>query len=211
LARTKYYDDLFGEAAGGQVKHIVNVGCGSDTRAHRFGPILKRAGVNILECDLPEAILTKQQLAKRLGPGEHIQYLSLDLNDLDWPDFTRWLEEIGDAKVLVMIEGVSPYINDESFGQFLAFLGANLSRGSVVAYDFKLRGVADTFGRTGRTENPFRLPNSREEQVAYHEERGFKVTHLELSWELEARLLPILASTGVPLYRQDGLLQLRLG
>ncbi len=210
LARTKYYDDVFDEAISGNVQYIVNFGCGSDTRAHRFGHALQQKNINVLECDQPEAISVKRRIAKRLGPAGYVQYHSIDLNDIAWPSFEHWLDEIGSAKVMVMMEGVSPYINDESFGRFLELLRTKLSPGTLVAYDFKLRGVADNLGRIGRTESPFRLPPSKELVVAYHKERGFRVRHVELSWELEARLLPDLADSDTPLFREDVLLQLQV-
>lgn len=210
LARTKYYDGIFCEAIYNNVQYIVNIGCGSDTRAHRFGLALKQRGVNVMECDRPEAISVKQRMAGRLGTAGHIQYFPLDLNDNAWPDFEHWLNEIKSARVMVMMEGVSPYVNDDAFSQFLRLLGTKLSPGSLVAYDFKIRGVADNFGHVGRTESPFRLSHSREHVVAYHKKRGFRLTHMELSWELEARLLQDLADSDTPLFRQDALVQIQV-
>ena len=57
------------------------------------------------------------------------------------------------------MEGVSPYIDDVSFGRFLTVLAGKLAAGSQVAYDFKIRGALDNFGREGRTQKPFRLPD----------------------------------------------------
>lgn len=210
LARTRYYDRVFSEAIASNVQHIVNIGCGSDTRAHRFGIALNRKGINVLECDLPQAILVKRRMAKRLGGAAHIQYAPLDLNDNSWPDFRRWLDGVGDAKVMVMMEGVSPYVDAESFGRFLEYLGAKLSRGSLVAYDFKLSGVADNFGRPDGAESTFRLPHSRDQVLAYHRQRGFQLEHMEPSWELEARLLPELADAGIAVFRQDGLVRIQV-
>ncbi len=210
LARTKYYDEIFREAIYNNVQYIVNIGCGSDTRAHRFGFDLKQKGVNVVECDQPEAISVKQRMAGRLGTTGHVQYLSIDLNDNAWPGFEHWLNEIKDARVMVMMEGVSPYVNDDAFSQFLRLLGAKLPSGSLVAYDFKLRGVADNFGRVGRTESPFRLSHSREDVAAYHKERGFQLTHMELSWELEERLLQDLADSDTSFFRQDALIQIQV-
>jgi methyltransferase (TIGR00027 family) len=210
LARTKYYDAVFRQAICDNVQYIVNIGCGSDTRAHRFGHALKQRGTEVLECDQPEAISVKRRVAKRLGPAEHIQYLSIDLNDDAWPSFEQWLTEIGSAKVMVMMEGVSMYVNDENFGRFLNLLGTVLAPGTLVAYDYKLRGVSDNLGRVGRTVTPFRLPPSTDLAIAYHKKRGFRVTHVELSSELEARLLPDLAHSGTPLFREDVLLQLQV-
>ena len=88
------------------------------------------------------------------------------------------------------MEGVSPYIDDVSFGRFLSLLASTLAAGSQVAYDFKIQGVHDDFGREGRTQRPFRLPTTSGDVAAFHEAHGLQLEHLELSCELCARLLP---------------------
>jgi methyltransferase (TIGR00027 family) len=210
LARTQHYDAVFCDAISDKVQYIVNIGCGSDTRAHRFAPALKLNSINVLECDLPEAISIKRKMTRRLESARNIQYVSLDLNDDSWPHFRRWLDRIGKATVMVMMEGVSPYVEATAFDRFMDLLGAALPRDSVVAYDFKFSGVADRFGRANRIETTFRLPNSREEVIAYHQQRGFRLDYMEPGWELEARLLPELASEGRALFLQDGLVRIQV-
>lgn len=208
LARTKYYDKVFTEAISDEVNVIVNIGCGTDTRAHRFSQALKQKGIRVLECDQSEAIYAKQQIAQRKWPNDKVDYRSIDLNGNSWPDLDHWLSKNHDAKVQVLIEGVAPYVNEESFGRFLAFLAGKLRPGSRVAYDSKLRGVADDFGRSHRIQKPFRLPNSRDEVIAYHESRGYQVENLELSSNLSVRFLPDIERSGAPLFRQDSLIRL---
>ena len=207
-ARTRYYDKVFLDAIADHAQYIINVGCGMDTRAYRFEPVLSQKGVTVLECDQPQAIQVKQSMAKRVGDRGHVTYVSLDLNDDTWPDFEHWLVKNNTAKVLVMMEGVSPYINVESFSRFLKVLAGNLPRGSCVAYDFKLRGVADEFGRVGRTQKPFRLGGGRAEITAFHEQLGFRLEHFERSSDLTVRLLANLEKPRPPLFLDDALIQL---
>jgi methyltransferase (TIGR00027 family) len=209
-ARTRYYDKVFLDAIADDVHYIINVGCGMDTRAYRFEPVLSEKGVKVLECDQPQAIQIKQGMAKRVGGCGHVTYVSIDLNDATWPDFEQWLVKNDTAKVLVMMEGVSPYINGETFSRFLWLLAGNLSRGSRVAYDFKLRGVADEFGRVGRTQRPFRLGGERAEITAFHEQLGFRLEHFESSSDLTVRLLATLQPTRQPLFREDALIQVEV-
>src|SRR5437868_6892575 len=129
-ARTRYYDKVFLDAIADNAQYIINVGCGIDTRAYRFEPVLSQKGVKVLECDQPQAIQVKQGKAKQVGDCGHVTYVSLDLNDATWPDFEQWLVKHNTAKVLVMMEGVSPYINGETFRGFLRLLAGTLSRGS---------------------------------------------------------------------------------
>ena len=206
LARTKYYDDIFLNAVSGSIRSIINIGCGSDTRAYRFAQFLNQRRVTAIECDQPESIQKKQQIARRYWPTDHVTYISLDLNDAKWADLTRVLEEGRQEPVMVIMEGVSPYINAKSFRAFLRDLASRLHPDSVLAYDFKIAGAKNTFGCSAKVQHPFRLPAGRKEIVAYHDELGFRVEHMELSTELSKRLL-----TGDSLsfdFDEDCLLQL---
>src|SRR5206468_5199960 len=149
VARTRYYDQVVNDAVSDGVQQIVNVGCGSDTRAYRFKRLLGSKGVKVLECDQPKAIRAKQQAAKRWRCFDYVEYLPIDLNDDTWPELEHWLGDRTRTKALVLMEGVSPYISGGNFGRFLVLLATRLSPGSYVAYDFKIRGVHDDFGRVG--------------------------------------------------------------
>jgi len=107
------------------------------------------------------------------------------------------------------MEGVSPYVNEGPMSQFLRMLATRLAPGSHMAYDYKIRGVKDDFGRTGRTEKPFRLSTSKDEAAAYHQALGLRLEHMELSAELGKRLLPDLNGS-IPLFEEDGLLRLKV-
>jgi methyltransferase (TIGR00027 family) len=194
LARTRYYDALFLQAISDSVACIVNIGCGTDTRAYRFAPLLQRKGIAVLECDQPHAIRAKREIAARRWPSAHVRYLPLDLNDKESgsdPDFWQHLS----GRAFVMMEGVSPYIERTRFEAFLRLLCARLAPGSVLAYDFKLHGVAPGFGHA----EPFRLPPERGAVAAYHRSLGFQLNGFETSAGLTRRLLP----RASPLFEED--------
>jgi methyltransferase (TIGR00027 family) len=210
VARTKYYDELFLRAITDGARSILNIGCGTDTRAIRFADLLRDRGVKVLECDQAETISDKQRVVQRLGALDHVDYMSIDLNDDDWPDLDQWLSVNGRAKALVLLEGVSPYVNFEAFTSFLRFLARRLASHSRVAYDFKLRGVDDGFGRDGRTHRPFRLPAVAEDVAAHHEALGYGVKRVDWSSGLAARLPIGREPLEIPLFREDGLVQLEI-
>jgi methyltransferase (TIGR00027 family) len=190
LARTRYYDGLFLEAAKDSVDCIVNIGCGTDTRAYRFAPLLQRKRITVLECDQPHAIRAKREIALRRWPSAHVRYIPLDLNENNSgsdPDF--WAHVKGRA--FVMMEGVSPYIDRTRFAAFLRLLSARLAPGSVLAYDFKLEGLGDP--------QRFRLSAERDAVAAYHRALGFQLQHLETSASLTRRVLP----RASPLFEED--------
>jgi methyltransferase (TIGR00027 family) len=207
IARTKYYDQIYIDAINSEIKHIFNIGCGSDTRAYRFADALRRSKISVIECDQPKSIFVKQTIAQRKWRTDHVSYASIDLNDIMWPDLERRLAEIT-SHVLVLLEGVSPYINEDSFNCFLKFIAAKVRAGSRISYDYKVRGVADDFGRFGRNEKPFRLSSMYGDVASYHEEIGYKLQHMELSSELPSRLLPNLPEPVGGFFAEDGLLEL---
>src|SRR5205823_3903009 len=148
VARTRHFDQLFLEAVRDSVACIINIGCGSDTRAYRFQHLLRQKGVSILECDQPRAIQAKQRIAQRHWRTDHIRYVPLELHDTGWTSLVRLLDEKSQGPVLVMMEGVSPYVSSRSFEAFLRVLAAKLHPGSLLAYDFKIVGTMEEFGRS---------------------------------------------------------------
>jgi methyltransferase (TIGR00027 family) len=206
LARTKYYEEVFLDAVRNSVTCIVNIGCGSDTRAYRFADVLKHKGITVLECDQPQAIHSKHKIAAQHWSTDHIGYVPLDLNETGWTDFGRLLDERCTGPVLVMMEGVSPYIRSASFKAFLRLLSAKLHPDSFLAYDFKIKGLRDEFGRSASAPETFRLSTDRTAVAAYHNAIGFQLQHMELSTELTRRLLP----QAPLLFDQDCLLRLSL-
>src|SRR4051812_23471194 len=141
-ARTRYYDQVVKDAAGDGVRLLINIGCGSDTRAYRFQELLSSRGVAILECDQAPSINNKKRMTKAWRKTHPVEHLPIDLNDGCWPVFQHWIEK-RNVKALVLIEGVSPYVDEASWAQFLDLLGSKLIPGSHLAYDFKITGVKD--------------------------------------------------------------------
>jgi O-methyltransferase involved in polyketide biosynthesis len=107
---------------------------------------------------------------------------------------------------LVLLEGVSPYIDARRWRGFLEFLVRMLPAGSLVAYDFKVPGVDAQFGSSERTMQPFRLSGSADEVAAYHAQLGFRVDSLRSSAQLARSLLKEVPDNEV--FEEDALVQL---
>ena len=204
IARTRYYDQVFIDAIYGNINYIINIGSGTDTRAYRFAAELEQRGIKVLECDQAQSIAVKQALAEQKWRTDHVTYASIDLNDRLWPELESRLAKIP-ASVLVMLEGVSAYIDDESFDRFLNFLATRLKVGSLIAYDYKIRSTSDDFEFDSAHKRLFRLPATKSDVIVYHEALGYKVEHVELSSELLSRLLPNLAISDTRRFTEDGL------
>lgn len=207
VARTRHYDAVFHAAASQDVRHIINIGCGTDTRPFRFRSDVERRGVSILDCDQPEVIKARERIVRRWNLPR-LEFLPLDLNDQAWPEFERWLADRLTGRACVVMEGVSPYVHSERFSAFLELLARSLPAGSRVAYDFKREGVDDSFGSDDRTARLFRLPWATEAIAEYHTKRGYRLDQIEASEDLMTRLIPNVVSSGRPLFRDDGLVQI---
>jgi methyltransferase (TIGR00027 family) len=210
LLRTQYYDEVYRSAVAGGIRRIVNIGAGSDTRAYRFADEMRQHQVQVLECDQPQATLMKERAARRRWRPDHVSYQPIDLNDDAWPELESWLQAQGEQSTLVMLEGVSPYIDAECWGAFLEFLARVLAAGSRVAYDFKLPAVDAQFGRSARTLEPFRLASDWNEVAAYHAQRGYRLDALQSSVQLAGRLAPSAGSHEARPFEEDALCQLSL-
>lgn len=210
VARTRYYDQLLLDAVNGRgASFVLIIGCGGDTRPYRFAKVLRDRAVEVLECDQPDAIRAKRRIVSQHWPTEHVDFLDINLNDTSWPELGRWLSDRRSGAGLVILEGVSPYIDDRPFGAFLEFLAASLHSDSTVGYDFKIAGLHDQWGRERGSSTPgFRLPADLSKVTEYHAARGFSVDFFELSSALTREWLPGLESRFGPPFEEDGLLQI---
>ena len=209
LARTRYYDEVFVDALCAGTQRVINVGCGSDTRAYRYANLLAAQGARVLECDQPGAIEAKQVMARRRLPADRVDYAPIDLNEGRWPQLEASLAA-PTGPTLVLMEGVSPYVNAGAFADFLSLLASRLAAGSRIAYDYKIRGVSDSFGLEGRTHDPFRLATCERELAEFHRGLGLRLVHSETSAALTARLLQPTAARPVRVFTHDALVQLEV-
>lgn len=210
IARTKFYDQLLLDAVVAGVRRVLIVGAGFDTRLYRFGGHLAAYGVEVAECDQPNAVTIKQQLAKTLPYSERVRYLSADLNRKEtWNDLSDWLGAGDGYPALVFAEGVSPYVESSAFLSFLTTLATRLPSDSWLAYDFKRRGAADDFGATEEIPSPFRLPLDEEFIKGQHASLGFKRASLIPSMALMQTHVPSWNQEVCPLFDEDALVQVR--
>lgn len=205
IARTKHYDQVVQDAVADGVTKIIGIGCGSDTRPYRFQSLLRARRVSVVECDQADSIGVKQRIARRWRCSDFVKYMSIDLNDSAWPALQAHLGGREGPKTLLMMEGVSPYVDRENFQSFLRTISDGMSQGSHVAYDYKVQGVKEDFGREGRTRVPFRLSPVAAEVADFHQAYGLNLTHFESGPALTSRLLP---SVVAPPFDEDCLVRL---
>ena len=125
--RTVTIDDLITKAIGEGVDTVLNLGAGLDTRPYRMAlpPELRW-----VEVDYPHVIALKEECLAGEAPSCRLDRVSLDLVDHDAR--RKFLADAasGAAKVLVLTEGVTPYLTEAE----VAELADDLRRIDAVQY-----------------------------------------------------------------------------
>ncbi len=125
VVRTRVIDERIGVAlVADAIRHVALLGAGLDARPLRLA---QPPGVRWLEVDLPEAIAWKRERLPRLA--EHHELHALDLKHTD--RLAELLDGFaGGAPVLMILEGVVPYLARAEADALLAMLATR--RGAVV-------------------------------------------------------------------------------
>ena len=176
LARTLYYDGIFKQTFEKGIRQVLVLAAGMDTRGYRFAAGCRSHGVRVLGADLPQAIDVKRQCVRALGSPDHVQYRPVDLEKVDYGVWFRASGFHDEKPVLVLAEGITPYLTRRAVRRFLRF-ASSLPVGSRVVYDFKKKGVNDSFAARGpfRLRRTFRLLGDLEHIVEFHENFGLRV------------------------------------
>jgi methyltransferase (TIGR00027 family) len=86
-ARTRYFDEYFGRAAGAGVRQVVILAAGLDSRAYRLD---WPSGTTIFELDRPQVLDFKREVLSAHGarPRTERREIAVDLRE-DWPQALR--------------------------------------------------------------------------------------------------------------------------
>jgi methyltransferase (TIGR00027 family) len=86
-ARTRYFDEYFGRAAGAGVRQVVILAAGLDSRAYRLD---WPSGTTIFELDRPQVLDFKREVLSAHGarPRAERREIAVDLRE-DWPQALR--------------------------------------------------------------------------------------------------------------------------
>jgi methyltransferase (TIGR00027 family) len=125
--RTVTIDDLITRAIGEGVDTVLNLGAGLDTRPYRMA---LPPGLRWVEVDYPHVIALKEECLAGEAPSCQLERTSLDLADHDARRTFLAKAASGGAKVLVLTEGVTPYLTEAE----VAELADDLRRLDTVQY-----------------------------------------------------------------------------
>ena len=138
IARTAYFDRLFMDGLNNEIRQIVLLGAGYDTRAYRFNQ--SNRGSKIFELDIsPTQDRKKVCLQKaRIDIPQHVRFVPINFKEESLKDV---LEQAGfkdHEKTLFLWEGVSYYLEAESVDATLNFVSHTSHQENTIAFDYTI-------------------------------------------------------------------------
>ncbi len=198
LARTKFFDAALLEGLDAGVTQVLCLGAGNDTRAYRFGAALARRSVfRARPPRHPVAQAASHSPALRAAAGQR----ALRPDRLRDPEHRRGPRRHGlrPRRPDLRAGGVSFFLSAEAVDDVLRFVREGCGPGSVLAFDYSLRGFvrgdrstygAETLARWLADHGvPYRFGRNPEEMRELLAARGFEVTSDIGPDELESRYL----------------------
>lgn len=193
VARARFIDDCLLKSLDCDIRQLVILGAGYDTRALRFSSLKER--VTIFELDHPSTQNVKLDRINRFlnAPLPHVQFIPIDFNE---EELGKKLFDNGynkEVKTVFIWEGVTYYLPRTAIDRTLKFIAENSARNSTVVFDYFPASVAN-----GTTEMGEALALSiglkqigeeilfgieQEELAAFMGARGFEVVENVIATE----------------------------
>src|SRR5262245_8923242 len=126
--RTRWIDDAIAQALARGLDQLVLLGAGFDARAHRL-PGIER--VRVFEVDHPATQAMKRRVVGLAPP--HVAYVPVDLAREALPDALARAGLRGDARTLILWEGVTNYLDEPTVDATLRF-AARAARSLLFTY-----------------------------------------------------------------------------
>ena len=143
-ARTAFFDAAIGRSRA-RVRQLLILGAGFDTRSFTHA-----RGLPVFEVDRPEMLALKQRLLLESGwRRDDIVFAPVDFNEESWLDALAARGFDPALPTFVLWEGVSFYLPAPAVGETLRAV-ASLAPGTVLAFDYFARRVAEPTTRSGR-------------------------------------------------------------
>lgn len=187
LVRTRYIDDFLDQHLTPDVRQLVILGAGYDSRAYRFGDRLRQ--VAVFEVDHPATSRRKLSAVEKIlgSVPPHVTYVPVDF---DRDALGARLEGAGyrsDLRTIFLWEGTTPYLSAEAVDETLRFVRSSSASGSIILFDYVLRSVLDGTcpargahnerDRMKTTSEPFVFGIDEDEVEAFLSARGFCDVH----------------------------------
>lgn len=181
--RTVIIDAFITRLLGEGIDTVLNLGAGLDTRPYRMD---LPAALRWVEVDFPHVIDLKEKELAGETPRCRLERVKLDLGDT--PARRAFLGALGAKKLLVLTEGVTPYLANEQ----VAALAADLRRTNAAFWivDYFAPAALKMRKRTGLTRHlrnaPFRFQPP--DWFAFFEKAGWRCKEIRYILEEAERL-----------------------
>ena len=210
--RTRHIDAVFEESLRAGANQVVILGAGLDSRAYRFGELLRDA--RVFEVDFPPTQEYKKKRVREIFGSlpKHVSYVPIDFTK---DDLRRVLEAggyDGKKKSVFIWEGVTFYIPEEAVDSTLRFVAGHSAAGSRIVFDYFVRSalkappapLRDVMNRLQAVREPliFGLPD--EDRQGFITRRGLAIVSDADMNDLRPRYLPQAEADAVPEMRRPG-------
>lgn len=142
-ARVRYFDDFVRAAVDEELRQLVILGAGYDTRAYRIEGLKEK--VRVFEVDHPDTQSVKIEKVKEIFGSlpDHIIYVPVDFETDNFGEKLAVQGYDRSLKTLFLLEGLIMYIPPEAVDETLSFIAKNSGKGSAILFDYYPESVVD--------------------------------------------------------------------
>ncbi len=136
IARTKYIDEAVQSALRGGVDQVLILGAGFDTRGIRFQKMAGSTKVFELDAPVTQQAKIRRYIQKKIAAPHNLLFIPVDFDTQRIPDR---LSECGferNRKCLVVMEGLTMYLQPASAAELFSVIRDFTGTGSRVVFDF---------------------------------------------------------------------------
>lgn len=189
IARTKYFDNVFIEAAKNNIDQVVFLGAGYDSRSYRFSDLITKT--KIFEVDTKPTQEHKISLLhkNKININERIEFVPVDFEKGNLFDL---LNECGYDKIkktLFMWEGVTFYLSNNVVVQMLKTIKENSSSGSRLCFDFQTITNNDELIKTDLEDETIKFGIKNDQIEIFVSENGYRIVEHVNARDMEKMFL----------------------
>jgi methyltransferase (TIGR00027 family) len=201
VVRTRYIDDVLGEALRAGVEQVVILGAGFDSRAYRIPGIEQ---VRVFEVDHPLTQTKKRAVVvRRLGAiPPHVTFAAIDFRRDTLNTVMTRSGHRPTAPTLFICEGVTHYLTGPAVDAMFEYVADNAPPGSRIVFTYIHRGILDGTLRSVGADTTLATVRQSGEPYTF----GFEPS--ELPRYLGARGLTLIEDVGASTYRERYLVPL---
>jgi methyltransferase (TIGR00027 family) len=193
--RTRVIDDDVAAFVASGGRQLVLLGAGFDTRAWRLGAL---ANVGVFEVDHPATQAKKRALMRKDTPKGSVAFVPWDF---ERDPLDRLYARLGldghDARAptMTILEGVLPYLTEETTASTFAGIARYSAPGSPLAFTYTEKALVEAKASSNQRKllrllgEPFRFGFDPSSLSGWLEDRGFALERDESALAVAARLL----------------------